>query len=57
MLKNVRAYLTSLLDEAAGNLTKSLWQNSLLEYVISSRDSRAALTYLKYWSLNNYCYS
>jgi len=53
MLKNVRAYLTSLLGKLP-ETAKSLWQNSLAEYVISSRDSGAALTYLKYWCLNNY---
>ncbi len=54
MLKNVRAYLTSLMGSCR-RPGKSLWQNSLAEYLISSRDSGAALTYLKYWSLNNYC--
>lgn len=51
MLKHGRAYLASLmvkLPEAG----KRVWQNSLLEYLISSRDPGAVLTYMKYWAQN-----
>ena len=51
MLKNLLADLKSRaadLPEAG----KRLWNDSLLEYLVSSKDPGAALIYMKYWFLN-----
>lgn len=51
MMQKIRTRLESLGASLAESGNR-LWQNSLVEYLISSRDLGAALIYMKYWVLN-----
>ena len=52
-MKNMRAYLSSLAAKMP-DTAKRMWHDSLPEFLISSPDPGAALTYMKYWALNYY---